>query len=227
MKFSCFWGLVPCAQVHQSQRGRLWPGSHREEAYQGWGFWSGRRFASCLRGGGRGKFSTAGHSREQVVVQSLERRPGPGSRRSGEGAVAPSTHPEVPDTHFLSPARGVDIRQSMGWTKVCSTARSGIWVLKGDRMGRMLPANLDHLRVEWRKHGSYETAWVTPGHDCLCSCRKGHGAASQTTKYDSIWDAVIGLWCRVAPLLLPWCVRGDVPTGVNLNQYASPGSGTS
>ena len=31
----------------------------------------------------------------------------------------------------------------------------------------MLPANLDHLRVEWRTRGSYETAWVTPGHNCL------------------------------------------------------------
>ena len=30
----------------------------------------------------------------------------------------------------------------------------------------MFPANLDHLRVEWMKRGSYKTAWVTPGHDC-------------------------------------------------------------
>ena len=64
------------------------------------GFWSDRRFASCLRSGGRGKFS-AGQLREQVVVQSPLRRPGPGFRRSGGGAVTPSLHPEVPDTQFV------------------------------------------------------------------------------------------------------------------------------
>ena len=62
--------------------------------------------------------------------------------------VPPSLHREVPDTQFVSPGRGLGIRQSMGWTKVCETARSGIWVLKGDARTRMLPANLDHLRVE-------------------------------------------------------------------------------
>ena len=34
----------------------------------------------------------------------------------------------------------------------------------------------------------------------------------------------IGLWGRVAPLLSPRCGKKDVPTGVNLNQYAGPGS---
>ena len=32
------------------------------------------------------------------------------------------------------------------------------------------------------------------------------------------------MWGRVAPFLLPWCDKKDVPTGVNLNQYAGPGS---
>ena len=50
----------------------------------------------------------------QVVVQSPERQPGPGSRRSGGCAVTPSIHPE--DTDWTS----------MGWTKVCETAQSGL-----------------------------------------------------------------------------------------------------
>ena len=54
---------------------------------------------------------------------------------------------EVPGVQFVSPGYGLDIRQSMGWTKVCGTARSGIWVLKGNARARMLPENLDHLRV--------------------------------------------------------------------------------
>ena len=90
----------------------------------------------------------------------------------------------------------------MGWTKVCGTARSGIWVLKGNARARMFPANLDHLRVGWISRGTYETAWVTPGHDCLCSYKYGHGAAVRPQTNDAIWRGVIGLWGRVAPPLV-------------------------
>ena len=31
------------------------------------------------------------------------------------------------------------------------------------------------------------------------------------------------LWSRVALFLSPWCGKKDVPTGVNLNQYAGSG----
>ena len=68
-------------------------------------------------------FRPAGCVRGQVVVQSPERRPGSGTGRARGGAVTPSLHPEVPDTQFVSPGRGMGIRQSMGWTKVCGTAR--------------------------------------------------------------------------------------------------------
>ena len=47
------------------------------------------------------------------------------------GAVTPSLHP-VPGIRFVSPGRGLDIRQSIGWTKVCGTAQSEIWMLKGN-----------------------------------------------------------------------------------------------
>ena len=107
----------------------------------------------------------------------------------------------------------------MGWTKVCSTARSGIWVLKGNARTRMSPANLDHLRVEWRKQGAYETAWVTPG-----PCQYGRRAAVRPPTNDAIWDGVTGLWGRVAPFLSPWCARENVPTGVNLNRHSGSGS---
>ena len=42
-------------------------------------------------------------------------------------------------THFCNHFRSYGIRQSMGWWKVCGTAGLGIWVLKGDLRGRMLP----------------------------------------------------------------------------------------
>ena len=162
-------------------------------------------------------FRPAGGVREQVVGHF------PGGNQAQEpgqvrGSVVTSLHPEVPDSLFVSPGRGLDIRQSMGWTKVCSTTRSGIWVLKGNARARMLLENLDHLRVRWISRGTYETAWVTPGHDCLCSYQYGHGAAVRPQTNDAIWRGVIGLWGRVASLLSPWCGRRELPTGVNLNR---------
>ena len=164
-------------------------------------------------------FRPAGGVRGQVAGSLPRRQPGTGTRRVREVAVTPSLHPEVLGIQFVSPGRGLGIRQSMGWTKVCETARSGIWVLKGNARARMLPENLDHLPVRWISRGTYETAWVTPGHDCLCPYQYGRGAAVRPQTNDAIWDGVIGLWGRVAPLLSPWCARGNVPTGVNLNRY--------
>ena len=169
-------------------------------------------------------FRPAGGVRGQVAGSLPGRQPGTGTRQGKGGVVTPSLHPEVPGIQFVSPGRGLDIRQSMGWTKVCGTTRSGIWVLKGNARARMLPENLDHLRVRWISRGTYETAWVTPGHDCLCSYQYGHGAAVRPQTNDAIWHGVIGLWGRVAPLLSPWCARREVPTGVNLNRYSGPSS---
>ena len=90
----------------------------------------------------------------------------------------------------------------MGWRKVCGTAGSGIWVLKGDTRGRMPLANLDHLSVQWRKQGSYDTARVSPEHDCLSSFACGRGAAVRPQTNGSIWDGAIGLWSRVAPFFV-------------------------
>ena len=52
----------------------------------------------------------------------------------------------------------------------------------------------------------------------------GRGAAVRPQTNDAIWNGVIGLWGTVAPLLSPWCARGNVPTGVNLNGYSGSGS---
>ena len=144
-------------------------------------------------------FRPAGGVRGQVAGSLPRRQPGTGTRRVRGGAVTPSLHPEVPGIQFVSPGYGLDIRQPMGWTKVCGTARSGIWVLKGNARTCMFPANLDHLRVEWMKRGAYKTAWVTPGHDCLCSYKNRHGAAVRPQTNNAIWDGVIGLWAGSHP----------------------------
>ena len=94
-----------------------------------------------------------------------------------------------------------------GWTKVCGTARSGIWVLKGNARTRMLLENLGHLRVGWSSRGSYEAAWVTPGHECLCPYKYGHGAAVRPQTNNAIWHGVIGFWGRSRPSYHPGVVR--------------------
>ena len=40
----------------------------------------------------------------------------------------------------------------------------------------------------------------------------------------SVFTEAVRLWSRVASLLTPWCAKGEVPTGVNLNRYAGKGS---
>ena len=146
---------------------------------------SGRRFLHCPRGGGRGKFSAGRRCTEAGCRFTSWTATRHGTRQARGGVVTPSLHPEVPDTRFASPGRGLGIRQSMGWTKVCNTARSGIWVLKGNARTCMLPENLHHLRVGWISRGSYETAWVTPRHDSLCSYQCGHGAVVRPQTNDA------------------------------------------
>ena len=70
----------------------------------------------------------------QVAGSLPRKQPGTGTRQ-GQGEVwSPSLHPKVPGTQFASRGRGLGIRQSMGWTKVCVKPHgSGIWVLKGER----------------------------------------------------------------------------------------------
>ena len=103
------------------------------------------------------KFPLAGQAREQVVVHFSQRRPGPGTGGPGFSAVTPSIHPEVPDRQFRATFARIGYQAINGPEEgVCGTAKSGV-------------CNLDHLSVQWRMRGSYDTAWVTPGRGCLCA----------------------------------------------------------
>ena len=126
------------AQNSWSDTGRVYL-SHGEEVHQRWGFRSGRRFASCLRGGGRGKFSAGRRCTGagcRFTFQEATRHRNQ-ANQGGCGHTFPPPRRFLV-SNFVSPGRGLDIRQSMGWTKVCGTARSGIWVLKGNARARML-----------------------------------------------------------------------------------------
>ena len=94
----------------------------------------------------------------------------------------------------------------------------------GDAKSYTLPSTLDHFGVVWMEKRTYGTAWVTPRYACLCPYKYGRGAAVGPQSCSSIWNGVMGLWGRVAPLLTPWCSLREMPTGVNLNRYAGCGS---
>ena len=67
------------------------------------------------------------------------------------------------------------------------------------------------------------TAWATPGHVCSCSYSYGRGTVLPQAN-PSVFTEAVNLWSRVASLLTPWCAKGEVPTGVNLNRYSGKGS---
>ena len=60
-------------------------------------------------------------------------------------------------------------------------------------------------------------------HVCSCSYTYGHGPVLPQAN-PSVFTEAVNLWSRVASLLTPWCAKGEVPAGVNLNRYAGNGS---
>ena len=95
--------------------------------------------------------------------------------------------------------------------------------LKGDARTYNLPRNLDDVGVVWESRSGYETAWATPRDVCSCSYSYGRGPVLPQAN-PSVFTEAVNLWSRVASLLTPWCAKGEVSTGVNLNRYAGNGS---
>ena len=86
-------------------------------------------------------FRPADQAREQVVVHSSGRRPGPGTRLARGCAVTPSIHLKVPDSQFVPPGRGLGLRQSMGWRR-CAAPRG-----LGSGCQRVTPEIVCHLPI--------------------------------------------------------------------------------
>ena len=206
---ACVPVLSQCSQYPRGRRGTKGGVSERPEdkCSDPRGTKPYLRAAGCVRG------PVVGSSPGRRLVAKVTKR-----------AVTPSVYLGVPKSLAVTPGRGLGLRQQLGWKKVCGTARSGIWVLKGESRGYALPSTLDHLGVVWMEKRTYSTAWVTPTHACLCPYKYGRGAAVGPQSCNSIWNGVMGLWGRVVLLLTPWCSLRELPTGVNLNRYAGWGS---
>ena len=155
--------------------------------------------------------------------------PGPGSGPGGRSRLVggaldrAAAFRGIPCSLVMPPGRHQRAPQSLGWAWVCGTEKSGVWVLKGDARTYNLPRNLDDVGVVWEHRSGYETAWATPGHVCSCSYSYGRGEVLPQAN-PSVFTEAVNLWSRVASLLTPWCAKGEVPTGVNLNRYAGDGS---
>ena len=160
------------------------------------------------------------HDQRQVSkkrqADSSGRGPGPGpgsgpggrSRLVGGALDRAAAFRGIPCSLVMPPGRHQRAPQSLGWARVCGTEKSGVWVLKGDARTYNLPRNLDDVGVVWEHRSGYETAWATPGHVCSCSSSYGRGPVLP----------------QANPSVTPWCAKGEVPTGVNLNRYAGDGS---
>ena len=151
--------------------------------------------------------------------------PGPGGRSGlvGGSLGCAAAIRGIPCSLVMPPGRHQRAPQSLGWEWVCGSEKSGVWVLKGDARTYNLPRDLDDVGIVWERRSGYETAWATPGHVCSCSYGYGHGPVLPQPN-PSVFTEAIKLWSRVASLLTPWCAKGEVPTGVNLNRYAGDGS---
>ena len=165
--------------------------------------------------------------KRQAVCSGGDPDPGPGPGPGGRcGLVRGSLDCAaawIPCSLVMPPGRHQRAPQSLGWEWVCGTEKSGVWVLKGDARTYNLPRDLDDVGIVWEHRSGYETAWATPGHVCSCSYGYGHGPVLPQPN-PSVFTEVIKLWSRVASLLTPWCAKGEVPTGVNLNRYSGNGS---
>ena len=183
----------------------------------------------ALAAGTHRRSASTVHAQRQVprkrLAESSGVGPGPGpgaggrSGRVGGVSGLAAVCLEIPCSLVMPPGRHQFAPQSLGWARVCGTEKSGVWVLKGDARTYNLPGDVDDVGIVWESRSGYETAWATTGHVCSCSYSFGRGAVLPQAN-PSVFTEAVNLWSRVAFLLTPWCAKGEVPTGVNLNRYA-------
>ena len=135
--------------------------------------------------------------------------PGPRSGVAGGGDGSFEASLATLRSLMMPPRRCQVTPESLGWTQVCGTSLSGVWALKGVSRSFELRADLDDVGVVWESRSGYETAWATPGHDCLCSCSYGHGAVRSQAN-PSVFAEAVKLWSRFASLLTLWCAEGGI-----------------
>ena len=77
--------------------------------------------------------------------------------------------------YSFGPVPGRIIRNTLGWSLLEETDRSGVWLFRGALQGENLFSSLDAVGG-WVKKGSYHTAWSVPC-DSSCTCSYSYGQA--------------------------------------------------
>ena len=127
--------------------------------------------------------------------------------------------PSYPDHSLEPPGPGRVIRNTLVWSQMEKTVRSGVWLFRGAFQGKNPFSILDAVG-DWVRKGSYHTAWsVPPLSACSCSCSYGQGPAIGPQTGERCWSLPAGVWRAIAPLMKPWCAEGEVPTAANLNLH--------
>ena len=114
---------------------------------------------------------------------------------------------------------GREVRNGMGWSLMEKTAWSEVWLFRGALSGSSAVFAFAAF-ANWVKKGSFFAAWaVLPLSSCSCSCLYGRGMVVGPHTGEQCWPLLARLWRAIAPLMKPWCAKGDVPTAANLNLY--------
>ena len=128
------------------------------------------------------------------------------------GCAVRVARPSCPDYYPEPPGPGIVIRNMLGWSLLEKTERSGVWLFRSALQGKNLFSLLD-AAGDWERKGSYRTAWAVPcNSSCSCSYAYGHGPAIRPHTGERCWSLLAGVWRAIAPLMLPWCAEGEVPT---------------
>ena len=123
------------------------------------------------------------------------------------------------DLTSVLPGPGSEIRKQLGWIQLEKTDRSGVSFFRSALQGEDLFSSLV-VSGDWVEKGSYHTAWSVLGDSsCSCSYAYGHGTAIGPHTGKRCWALLSWLWRAIAPLMMPWCAEGEVPTAANLNFY--------
>ena len=122
--------------------------------------------------------------------------------------------PSCPDSSSEPLGPGRIIRNMLGWSLQEETVRSGVWLFRGAFQEENLFSLLD-AAGDWERKGSYHTAWaVHCDSPCTCSYACGRGPAIGPYTGERCWPLLAGVWRAIAPLMMPWCAEGELPTAL-------------
>ena len=134
------------------------------------------------------------------------------------GCAVSVTCPSCLDNSPVSPGPGRVIRNMLGWSQLEKTDRSGDGssVVPSKERIFILPLTQQKTRKRRDRTTQRGQSLVVP--HVIVRTRTGKAPLSGHTG-ERCWPLLAGVWRAIAPLMMPWCAEGEVPTAANLNLY--------